>query len=131
MNLTHRYKNEKKKTILHGPKLRWETIGKSVIPEMGGRRRVSGCARGWGRRVSGCHWQLLGKWLSSAVASCCAVAGGSYGLDYYRLWLGHGILGGLGFDFFPLFLSLSLWVFIVSRKYRIFFGKHRFIFFLN
>ena len=64
-----------------------------------------------------------GLWLSSAAASCCAVAGGKYGLDYYRRRLGHGISGGLGFDFFPLSLSLSLWVFTVGKKYRIFFWQ--------
>ena len=56
-----------------------------VIPEMGGRTHLCGCARGRGRRVM-------------------AVAGGSYSLGYCRR--------RLGFDFFPLSLSLSLWVFL-------------------
>ena len=82
----------------------WFFAFAGVIPEMGGRTNLCGCARGRGRWVSGCRQLLLGQWLSSAAARACAVAGGSYSLGYCRRWL--------GFDFFPLSLSLSLWVFL-------------------
>ena len=59
---------------------------------------LCGCAREGGRRVSGCRWQLLEQWLSSAAARACAVADVSYGLGYCRR--------RLAFDFFPLSLSL-------------------------
>ena len=76
---------------------------RGIIPEMRWRTQLSGCARGGGRRVSGCHRRLLGQWLSSAAARACAVGGGSYSLGYCRR--------RLRFDFFPLSLSLLLWVF--------------------
>ena len=67
--------------------------GKSVIPEMGGRRQESGYARGEGRWISGCRRRLLGQWLSPAAARAGAIAGGSYDLCYCRRRLGRGSLG--------------------------------------
>ena len=87
----------------------WFFAFAGVIPEMGGRTHLCGCARGRGRGVSGCRRLLLGQWLSSAAARACAVAGGSYSLGFCRRWL--------GFDFFPLSLSLSLWVFLFFFLY--------------
>ena len=58
----------------------WFFAFAGVIPEMGGRTHLCGCARGRGRWVSGCRRLLIGQWLSSAAARACAVAGGGLGL---------------------------------------------------
>ena len=99
----------------------WFFVFAGVIPEMGGRTHLCGCARGRGRRVSGCRRRLLGQWLSSAAATACAVAGGSYSLGYCRRRLGFDFFSlslfsfVVGFSFFFLFLRKLLWVFTSCR----------------
>ena len=94
--------------LLHLPLLKTlssiaDFVFAGIILEMRRRTQLNGCARRGGSWVNGYRQRLLGQWLLSAAARACAVGGGSYSLGYCRR--------RLRFDFFPLSLSLLLWVF--------------------
>ena len=85
--------------LLHLPLLKTlssiaDFVFAGIILEMRRRTQLNGCARRGGSWVSGYRQRLLGLVLSG---------GGSYSLGYCRR--------RLRFDFFPLSLSLLLWVF--------------------
>ena len=85
--------------LLHLPLLKTlssiaDFVFAGIILEMRRRTQLNGCARRGGSWVSGYRQRLLGLVLSG---------GGSYSLGYCRRQL--------RFDFFPLSLSLLLWVF--------------------
>ena len=85
----------------------------------------------WDRRTNAAQWlcerkREVGQWLSLMAARAVVVVGCCEGFCCRRQQLQLGLLltaarawnfrRRLGFDFFPLSLSLSLWVFTPGRK---------------